>query len=299
MKIKLIALFFVTLFLAAQTVKADSKALLRLKLKKGSAYEMTMVSDNKIDQEMNGKPMKILQKIEMVIFYQVLDVLPKNIFEIEYSFQKMKMSMNVNGQQMNMDSDSTSDDPMSAVLKDLFALKIKVKMNSKGQILEIGGMEEYAQKMSANPQLAQSMKMFVDEKNFKTFVEQTFSYFPEDKVKVGSKWNNSTKIPSLMNLDIAMNYEVANILKDKIILNVTSDVNMESPVEENGMKLYVKIAGTQAGTMAISRSDCFASSSELTMNYDFKMKMKNPQSGEEMEIPMVLHSNITTNIIKK
>ena len=299
MKTKLIVLFVVTNLLVALTVQAASRVLLRLNLQKGSTYEMTMISDNNIDQEMSGQKMKILQKVEMLSTCQVLDILPDNNFLIEYSIQKMKINMNVNGKEMNSDSDSTGNNPMNGFLKDLSSLKMKIKLNSKGQVQEIEGLEEYAKKMSGNPQMSQSMKMFTDEKNFKSYFEQTFSYFPENEIEVGSKWSSSMKMPALMNMDIVMNFEVANILNDQVLLNVVSNVNMETPMDVNGMKMNIKMAGTQTGTMAIALADGCVGSSDCIQKYDVNMKMKNPQSGEDMEIPMVMNSVIKSTVVRK
>ena len=299
MKTKLIALLLVMIFLAAHTVKAESKVLLRFNFQKGSIYEMTMNMLSDINQEMMGQQMDILQKLEMVSTYEVLDVLPGNEFLIEYSFQKMKINTTVNGQETGMDSESTDNDPKNDFLKNLSLIKVKVKMDSKGKVLEVEGMEEYVNKMTGNPQLTQSIPMFTNENNFKSFVEQTFGYLPETEVEVGSKWNTSIKTPAFMDMEVVMNFEVANILDDQVILNVTSDINMETPMDMNGVKMNIKMAGSQTGTMALNLNNCIEGSSDMVMKYDANIKMKNPQSGEDMEIPMIMNSVIKSSIVKK
>ena len=79
MKQKRIALIVISLLMAANVMYAETKALLRLNLQKGTTYEMTMVMNNQIDQEMMGQKIKIDQKMEMVFSYQVLDILPNNL----------------------------------------------------------------------------------------------------------------------------------------------------------------------------------------------------------------------------
>lgn len=300
MKQKLIALIVVSLLIAANVIQAQSKALMRLNLQKGTNYEQTMAMTNLIDQEMMGQKMKIDQKMEMVFSYQVLDILTNKNFLIEYSILRVKMNMDMNGQEMNYDSESNDEsNPMNAAMKGIVANKLKVELNTKGQVERVEGLEEYAQKLSANPQMAQSMQMFSNEASFKSFVGQTFNYFPENEVSKGDKWTTSYKLPAMMNMETTMNFEVADIATEKISLNITSDVNIDAPIEQMGMKMNMKATGTQNGNMVIDLNDGWLRSSDLTQKFDMKMKMKNPQSGEDMEIPILLNSIAKITVIKK
>lgn len=300
MKTKLIAFFIVSLLLTAQCMEAKSKVLLRFNLQKGSSYEVTMKMSNLIDQQMAGHPMKIDQQMEMGIVYEVLDVLPNQNYLIEYSMQDMSLNMNINGQEMKMDTkDTAQSNPMHNVLKGFALNKLKMEINSRGQVQRVEGLDEYIKNLSQNPQLAQSMQMFSSEENFKSFMEQTFNYFPEAEVKEGDKWSTSYKLPGMMNMESTMNFELASIEKEQVVLNVTSDVKIDSPIEQNGFKMNVKMTGTQTGSMTIDTSDGWLRESDLTQKFDMNMKMNNPQSGEEMEIPMIMSSVAKITVVKK
>lgn len=299
MRTKLISLILFVILFVVNSSEAASKVLLRLNLQKGTTYEMTMVSTNQIDQEMMGQKMKIDQNIEMVFSYTVLDILPDKNFLIEYTFQRMKMKMNMSGQEFNMDSESADSNPMNAPLKDLLSLKLKMILNPKGEVIKVEGLEEYAQKLSGNQQMAQAMQMFTDEENFKSFFAQTFNYFPENEVAVGDQWKSTIKTPALMNTEITMVFEVAAIENNQVYLNVAAVVDMETPIEQMGMKMNVKMAGKQSGKMTIGATDGWLTSSDLIQKFDMNMKMKNPQSGEDMEIPMVLNSVAKISAVKK
>jgi len=185
MKTKLNVLFVVAILLFTSYVRAESKVSLRLNLQKGTTYEMTMAMNNNIDQDVMGQKMKIDQKMEMVSLYQVLDVLPTGNFLIEYSMQKIKVNMTVNGQEINLDSDGDASNPMNGPLKTIVSNKLKLELNKRGTVERVEGLEEYTKKLSENPQLAQSMQMFTNENSFKSYVGQTFSYFPENEVAKG------------------------------------------------------------------------------------------------------------------
>lgn len=298
MKTKLFTLLAISVLLICNSFQAHSKVLIRLNLQKGNTYEMTMASNNIIDQEMMGQKIKIDQKMNMVFSYHVLDILPNHNFLIEYSIVKMKLDMNMNGQEMTLDSESTDENnPMNEVFKGLNSMKLKIELTPLAQVERVEGLEEYTKTLSGNPQMAQTMQMFTDETNFKSFISQAFSYFPEKEVGKGDKWTSSFKLPAMMNMETIMNFEVAAIEKDQISLNYTSDVNIDTPIEQGGMKMNMKMTGKQDGTMTIDTKDGWIRQSDLTQKFDMTMKMKNPQSGEDMEIPMMMNSvtKITVN----
>lgn len=298
MKTKLIALMVILLSFSLQMTQAQSKVLLRLNLDKGANYQMTMNMDNDIDQNVMGQHIKVLQKMEMVTSYKVLDVLPDKNYVIEYSFGKMKMTMDVNGQQTVMDTENVGDNPAAQSMKDMTTNRLKVTVNNQGKVQKVEGLEEFASKMAGNQQLTQTMDMFSNESNFKTFFEQTHGYFPEAEVGVGSTWSNSVKMPSLMNMDMVMNFEVAEIGDEKVMLNVLSNINSDAPIEANGMKMHLTMTGTQTGVMNIDRKDGLESNSDFTQKYDMLMKMKNPESGEDMEFPMKMNSVGKFTVVK-
>lgn len=298
MKIKSIALIITLLFMAVQTIEAKPKALLRLNLEKDANYQMSMTADNNIDQEINGQKMKIFQKMDMVTSYKVLDKLPDQNYVIEYSFQKLKLEMDVNGQKMVIDTESADDNEITKNIKAITSFKLKFTINSLGKVLSVEGIEEYAQKISSNPQLAQTLSMLTNEDNFKATFEQYFGFYPENEVEVGSQWERSVKMPGMMNMDLAMHFNVSEIQDNQVVMDVNSDINMDSPIETNGMKIQMKMTGTQTGTMKVDRKSGLTGTSDLNQKFDMQVKFKNPQTGEDMEMPMQLNSVSKISTVK-
>lgn len=298
MKLKLIALMAILLSFTFQMTQAQQKVLLRLNLDKGTHYQMTLNMDNNIDQSVMGQQVKVLQKMEMVMDYKVLEVLPDKNYVIEYSFGKMKITMDVNGQHTVMDTESADVNPAAQSLKELMAQNLKITVNSQGKVQKVEGMQELIARMGGNAQMAQTLNMLSDENSFKTFFEQSHGFFPEAEVATGSKWSNTVKMPSLMNMDMVMNFEVADIGEKQVTLNVLSNMNTDSPIETNGMKVNLTMKGTQSGVMNVDRKSGLAGTSELTQIIDMLIKMKNPESGEDMEIPMKMNSTSQYKVVK-
>lgn len=297
MKTKLTIVSFLIFLVVVNTYTFAGK-LLRLNLQKGTTYEMAMTSSNQVEQEMMGQKMKVDQKMEMVFTYKVLEVLPEQKFRIEYSFSRMKAEMNMNGQEMKMNTDSINN-LTEPGLKELLSLKLVMTVNQMGQVEKVEGLNEFAQKLSGNRQLAQSMQMFASEENFKNYFAQTFNYFPGKEVSVGDQWKTSVKVPALMNTVIEMVYAVTAIEKDMVYLDFLSNVDTNSQIEQMGMKMDVKIAGKQSGKMVVNAADGWLTVSDMTQKFDMNLKMKNPQTGEDMTIPMVINSMVNIAVTKK
>jgi hypothetical protein len=287
------------IFLVLVNTNTFAGKLLRLNLQKGTTYEMAMTTANQIDQEMMGQKMKIDQKIEMLFSYKVLDVLPDQKFVVEFSFLKMKIDMNMNGQEIKMNSESTDNNTIDAGLKDLLSIKLIMIVNQMGKVEKVEGLESYAQKLSGNRQLAQSMQMFTSEESFKNYFAQTFNYFPATEVSVGDQWKTDVKVPTLMNTSIEMVYAVTAIEKDMVYLDFLSNVDTNSQIEQMGMKMDIKMAGKQRGKMVVNADDGWLTASDMTQKFDMNLKMKNPQSGEDMVIPMMINSVVNIAVTKK
>ncbi|MGE5395710.1 MAG: DUF6263 family protein [Candidatus Saccharibacteria bacterium] len=298
MKTKLISCMIALLFIAVQSIEAKPKVLLRMNLEKGAAYQMTITSDNSIDQQMMGQQMKVQQKMEMGSTYKVLDVLPNKNYLIEYSFDKMKMDMDINGQKVSINSEDTTGNVVSRNMKELTSMKIKFTMDSQGKIQSIEGMDEYEKKVGNNQELGQILSMFANADNFKASFGQYLGFFPDNEVEVGSKWDLPIKMPSMLNMDMNLHYTVNDITDDQVVLGVNSEVNMDSPIKNNGMEIQMKATGTQTGTTKVDLKSGIAGTTDINQKFDMNMKMKNPQSGEDMEIPMIMNAITKVSMVK-
>jgi hypothetical protein len=92
---------------------------------------------------------------------------------------------------------------------------------------------------------------------------------------------------------------VASIEGDNLNMNVNSTFNAAKQMEQMGVKVDMQIDGTQNGTMTVDATDGWLRTQNLDQNIKMIMKMKNPQSGEEMNMPLELKMNIETKVVKK
>lgn len=283
--------------IALFSLQLSAKTLVRLNLTKGSVYEMTMSMTMNMNQEMMGQQIKIEQKMLMLLDYKVADVLPNKNFLIEYSVAQVKIDASANGQQMSMDS-QTGGNPASEKLKAMVGQVIKMEVTAAGKVEKVEGLDAFISKIGDDKMIGQMIPMFSSDEGFKSYAGQTFSYIPENEIEQGSKWSSKTKLPTADNIDIQVDYEVASITERDLNLNVASTFGGTKQIEQMGMKMDMQIDGTQSGSMNVDTSDGWIRSQNLNQNIKMVMKMKNPQTGEDMKIPIEMKSVIETKSVK-
>lgn len=280
------------------SLQVSAKTLVRLNLIKGSVYEMTMSTTMNMNQEMMGQQMKIEQKMLMVLDYKVADVLANKNYVIEYSVVQVKIDASANGQQMSMDSQS-GNDQASEKLKSMVGQAIKMEVTPAGKVEKVEGLEAFISKIGDDKMMGQMVPMFSSDEGFKSFVGQTFSYIPENEVEQGAKWSSKAQLTAAMNLDMQVDYELTSISGKDLNMNITSTFNGTKQIEQMGMKMDMQIDGTQTGTMTVDAMDGWMKSQNLNQNIKMVMKMKNPQTGDDMNIPIEMKSVVETKSVKK
>lgn len=280
--------------------QAQKKKLLRFKLEKGSVYEMVMNMNNNMDQEMMGQQVKMDQQMEMITIMTVEDVLPNNNFLINYHYKSIKMDMDVMGNSMTFDSENEEESTSSLkALKNLTKTKLKLEFTPLGKVISIDGFDSFNDVFAENFELKEMFKMISSEKAFKSSFGQTFNYFPEEKVTVGDSWSTSQKIEEPMSMNIDMHFTVSDIQKHNVFLDMDSDIDSNTTMEQNGMSIDMEMKGKQNGTLTINSKDGMLNASAMKQDLSILMKMKNPQTNEDIEMPIKMHATIKTTVSKK
>ncbi|HKJ41870.1 MAG TPA: DUF6263 family protein [Sunxiuqinia sp.] len=297
-KTALLVLFATICF--AFSTQAIPKKLIRLNLEKGAVYEMTMNMTNNMDQEKMGQEIKMKQDMQMITSMNVDDVLPNHNYLVSYKYNSIKMTMDVMGKTMTFDTDHPDEgNPALKVMEGLTKVDLQMELTPQGKVVNVKGFDKFSDIFGGNPQLKNMLKMFSDQESFKANFSQTFNYFPDKKVGVGDTWDATQQFKSLMNMDIDMHFKVADVKKNAITLNVQSNINSDMPINQNGMKMEMHMKGSQNGEMNIDLNDGMLTQSNMKQSISMLMKMKNPQTLEDMEIPMKMNSDIKVIVTKK
>ncbi|WP_066627559.1 DUF6263 family protein [Labilibacter marinus] len=294
---KLIQLTCIALILGATALTAQ-KTSIQLKLKKGDVYTQQTEMNNTMNQQMMGQSINMDQKMTMIHNLTVVDVLNTGNFVVEQAYVQVKMDMDMNGQKTTFDTENTENtNPALAPLNKMKEAKIRFEVSPNGTISNITGLSEMMNSISSNnPQVGGMIKNMANEST----LAAAFSYLPKEKVAKGDSYTNSIKLNEMFDMEIASKYTVSAINGNVVNLNLASDISFapEEPITQNGMKMDIKATGNQNGTFEINKKDGMATSSSIKQLMDMTMSMKNPQNGEDINIPMKLNSTISTTITK-
>ncbi len=294
MKLKLIG-YFVLLSLLSFNLSAQ-KADVVLKLKAGDVYTVQMDMINAINQEMMGQKIQMDQKMMMTLDMRVIEKLSGGNYKMEQQYSRIRMNMTAMGQNIDIDTEGERNEK-NDILHKMKEITFGYEVSPKGEISNVTGYEKLVSIMGNNPQAAQMLKGIANEEMVKNF----FQYIPQNKVKVGDVFSSTVKMQAAMGVEVETKYTVEKITKQQMDLNVSSDFSFspDNPMVQNGMSIKMNGSGVQKGDFAVNLKDGMPTISTLTQDMEMNMSFENPQSGEDMTIPMKLKSDVKTSVTKK
>jgi hypothetical protein len=270
---------------------------MKLKLSKGDIFEFNTGMNTNINQEMMGMKMEISQKYTTVFAFEVKEVLSNGDYLINQTYKRIVIEANTNGRILNYDSDNDETSSPLAAIGNLKGAVISYNLSPGGKVSEVNGLNEIGNKMGNNPQIKNMWKSIANDK----LLESTFSYIPVEKVKAGTNYTKTIVMEEFLDAEIITKYNVESIDASSIHLNVFSefDINPDKPIEQNGMKMEMKGEGSQTGTLKVSRSTGMPEETDTKQEIEMTITMKNPQTNEDITIPMKVDTTIKSTIKKK
>ncbi|TKG91065.1 hypothetical protein EYV94_21915 [Puteibacter caeruleilacunae] len=289
-------------FFATLSSFAAKKVKIKLDLKEGTTYEYSTIMHNTLNQAIMGQQVNMDQNMIMNFNMAVNQKLDNGNFEVIINYDKLILNMDINGQKINFDTSSESGDPkFNDALKGILAAKFTMEITPEGKPVRVSGFETMSKALKGNPQMQQSLQMLSNEESFKKYMSQTFNYFPQGKVRIGDEWDLAYELPMMMKMNVDMHFKLEKIRRKDVILDVNSKINIapDTQIEQQGMKMNIKLTGDQQGNMVINKKDGMLDSSEMIQDIKMTMITKNPQTNEEIKIPMNIKSDIKMTVTRK
>jgi hypothetical protein len=270
------------------------KTDIKLNLKKGDVYMMKTQMSNVIDQDMMGMKIKVDQDVTTETEIKVADVLANGNYIIEQTYKRLTLSMNTNGQKLSFDTDVEDASSPLALLKKLKDATIKYELTPKGDISNVSGLNELITGM--DPRQANMVSGIVD----KDKMAGTFNYIPKEKVNPGDTFIKKIKLKEVMGIAVDTRYTVEKITSDEAAIRLASDMKFSpaKPIVQNGISMKMDGTGMQKGIYLIDMKTGMPKSAKTTQDIDMTVNMKNPQTGEDMAIPMKIASTVDLTVTK-
>lgn len=279
----------------------DNEIDLRYKFQKGDKLHYDFNTVQVITQTIQGKEQIINQQIRFEYLYHVLAV-QDGLFTLEISYEKVyhKMGNSQMGESIYDSEDpNTEIEPMSIGFAGLVGQKFTVLMDDKGRVREVQGLagmlegmmskieEEFGEELK--DQISTSMEAQFTAEKMKRDIESQLAILPTKPVKIGDSWSLTSKLESIIPLELTTTYTLESIKREEAIIKIAGDLETaEHATQQMGaMRIEYNMGGTQDGTMRIRLADGHLLRSDLEQNISGEV------SSQGATWPIMLTSTIT------
>ena len=287
------------------TLNVSAQNTLRYKLKIGQTYGLKQMTVQNIEQNISGMTQNIKNTLGGDITVTILE---KNgdVYSSEMIFKSMIFKME--SPMMNMSYDSTDEtadasNPLNKTFDLIVGHKFLLKFDDRGNILEVKGFEAIGDKITStfgeNQQQAEMMKkqlgsQFSDE-NMKGSLSTMFIVYPEEKIKVGTKWTHNSQVKKPVTINNVFNYTVDQMGKENVSLSGSGTMATEEgqTMQQMGMTQHFDLKGDLSFTASVDAKTGWPSEIKMNQNLDGVVAIESPQLATPMEMPMKINSEST------
>jgi len=301
----------------------SSKIDLKLNLKAGQTFKMTITTEQKIQQNFNGQPMDVNTVQTMDMLSKVLAVDSNNVAKIKMTYGDMKMKMD--SPQGHIEYDTANPDPNTAqnnlalesmknMWSSLKGMSITMKVDQQGKTKGYEGINEMLDAITAKmtetdpnsgAMIKEMLKQFLNEDSMGDMSNGMYGSFDSGPVAVGDVWDSIT---SLGGKNFPIDTDVTCMLKE--VKDGTATIDMMAKIdmgtdqgkliEQNGMKMNLIMTGVLNGYSKVDVKTGWLTESEVKHSMNGTIKMDpTPQMPEGMTMPMKIEgkTKVTSEMI--
>jgi hypothetical protein len=198
---------------------------------------------------------------------------------------------------------STDDptNPMSQALAPLLDKPFQVKMDARGKVTEITGLDALLASLLDKPGMSQFTQAFGSDA-LKQNIENTTALFPDHPVAEGDSWVQEIAQNVGMPVKMKTTYTFRGIEEGDWKITAASTVEVPGgTIEMNGMQVKCDLAGTSTSEFRLDKATGWITNGKMTMNMKGTIQIPgNEQMPNGMSIKMDVASTSTiTGSVKK
>lgn len=312
MKLKKLVAAFCTVVMLFVVSGCNQALDLGLKVQKGDKYNTHMVNNQETLANFNNQEIKTNQIMDMNLSLEVKDIDQDKNVTIYYKYDSMKISSESASQKIEYDSEQDDENnPLSLVYGGIIGKGFTVKLDKKGQVLEIKGIDELLDSMVATipgdseqkQAFKKSLAQTFGDDAIKAMLEQSMNYYPKQSVKTGDTWENKMDINVLFPITITNKWKLLGEKDGLLNIDVQATIKADSKnesVDFMGVKANVNLAGDCKGTINVNKANGITGNGKLVQNMSGEMELLASKSvPESFKMPMKITSNITFETTKQ
>lgn len=302
-------------------INKDGSVSIKMNMKKGDKFEMTMSQSQIITQTIKGQQQTMRQNNSFSYAYLIEEVdAQQNIFtKISYSQIYQEVDAGVGGKQVFDTKTIKKDDknPQAQILGSLIGKSFTVKQSPYGKVTSVTGIDEIIQNVVAS--LKPDEKMKLDDQTKKAITaalkeefggkkltdmyEKTLNFYDSIPKKVGDKWNRKYTIQAGFTVNYVTDYTLKAINKDEIELEMVSKIKTDAkpkPSRMGPVSVIYNVSGDQKGSLFIDAISGALKRSEINQKISGEITtVPNEQIKESMKIPILIEAKNSLTTIKK
>ena len=277
---------------------AADKVELKVRWQAGKRYLMKLMSEQKISQTMDGKPIVIDQTLGFNYVYAVQNVDAAGVAKVETEFRDVLFKIVAPGEKAPtvIEYDSTKPKkeipPAMSGIASLVGQKVWMKIAPDGQTREAGGFKEVIAHMiksiSVPPGaertiMENSLKSQFSEESFKEMLAQGMNKtYPAHPVAVGDSWKSDVKMTQSLPMQLVSTFTLKERKDGLSIIGLESTLALDSkgkPMQAANSKIAMQLQGKQSGTMQIRESDGWIMKSQAKLDFSGTVSVSTTPSG--------------------
>lgn len=286
-------LIFLLALLFSTTAVQAQKADIRYNLKVGREYTQNQEMEAVVIQSVMGMNVEMAMDMNFVTGYNVKSH-SGGVYDIEVVYKRLKMSMDSAYGSYSFDSEDKNENVYTA-MKDA---SFRMKMDEKGNILEISGMDKMIDKIAGSaddPVVRAQLENTLGEETFKNNFKNAMIVFPDKAVSPGDRWTSATSVDSGgISMDMETVYEYVG--KDGGLWVVRGASVISTPagtkIVQQGMEMDVAMKGDAAIEMRIDSDTGWTVKGTSRQNIDGDISAEIPMQGT-MKVVMKMINTAT------
>lgn len=259
-------------------------------LKKGDKFSLTRINSVTTIQEAMGQSIETKQ-IETTIEDLEVTESTGDAFIIQVNTGRRKINISSPMMSQVMDSDLAGD--QNKPFKMMTGKPFSFKMNKKGQILEVIGLDNMKAAMrkemmsSAFAEATDDLLSVYAESAVKSILEAQFTFYNTGS---GDTWTQkSSVVATNIPIELTNNLSWDN---DKTILS-QADIKLNSSTNLGGLDMKFVLAGDQKAIIDLDQKSGFP------LKVQVLQELKGSMQAQGQDIPMTMTTETTTTIVKK
>ncbi len=240
------------------------KKRLELNLEKGQVYKLVQVAKSNVKQEVYGMPMELDMEMVSGMSFKVEEI-EDDLYIMHMNYDSLVMQMNGPTGTETYSSEEEGQ-MMSYFLGRYKKVPVHLKMNRQGQILEVSNMDAGVDSLFTDldtmvspiemEQIKAQLKKAYGAEAFKGSIEMCTNIYPQQKVRVGDKWNIETRLEAGMAASLNTEYEFKGREGDNYLINgkgLLETADKEAYVEINGNPARFDLRGDVNSEIKVDR----------------------------------------------